>query len=185
MRIAWEHVDALDVVTIYFKLNHLITTQLALLNQSMTSHYNEELPLGVMPVLSLCNSWLRDIDRNLTGIQGMNQLSETTSIINVHLQGEGYFLLGEITEISRIEFLSEAISRNLWYHQRLWLFSEALQQLYNLTQRYFVGNRTIAIPSCFDWLNIQTIELALVALTLQNSKHFIHKVINIQQLQLY
>ena len=41
MSISWQHVDALNIVTTYLKLYHLITTQFAFLNQSMTGYHLE------------------------------------------------------------------------------------------------------------------------------------------------
>ena len=37
--------NALDIVTTHFKLNYFICTQFTFLNQAMTGHNDEELPL--------------------------------------------------------------------------------------------------------------------------------------------
>ena len=58
MRVAWEHVNHLNLFATHLKLDYIISTQFAFLNQTMTGYYNEELPLGIMPVLSLCDAWL-------------------------------------------------------------------------------------------------------------------------------
>ena len=88
MSIARQHVNALDIITCDFELYHFICTQLALLNQTMTRHHNKELPLGIVPMLSLGNTWLGDIDAYLTSIQRMHQLSKRTAVIHIHFQRE-------------------------------------------------------------------------------------------------
>ena len=68
--------DALDIVTTHLKFNDFICTQFTFLNQAMTGYYNEQLPLGVLSVLSFGDARLTDIDAHLTCIEGMNQLSK-------------------------------------------------------------------------------------------------------------
>ncbi len=51
--IAGEHVHCLDLIATYFKLYDFIRTELTLLDLAVTSHNDEELPLGVVPVFAL------------------------------------------------------------------------------------------------------------------------------------
>ena len=60
----------------------------------MTADNNEELPLGVVPMLAFGNAWLADIDAYLPCIEGVHQLCERTSVIHIHLQREGGLLVG-------------------------------------------------------------------------------------------
>lgn len=96
MGVAWEHVDALDVVARNLKLDDLVRTELAFLDETVTAHHNEELPLGVVPVLAFGDAGLADVDAHLATVQGVNQFSEATTVIHVHLQRESDFLLREI-----------------------------------------------------------------------------------------
>ena len=101
VRIARQHVDALDVVARDLELDHLPfgVVQVALLDEAVATDHDEELPLGVVPVLSLGDARLADVDADLTTIQGMYQLGEGTSSVNVHLQREGDFFFREVREI--------------------------------------------------------------------------------------
>ena len=116
MRIAWQHMDALDIVTRHFKINHLIGAEFAFLNQAMTGHDDEEFPLGVVPVLAFGDAGLGDVDADLTTIQSVNQLRERTTVIHIHLQRESNFLFGQVAEICAIELLCKRVGRNLRDH---------------------------------------------------------------------
>ena len=75
MCVAWEHVDDLDMVAIHFPLKHFAfrVVEVALLDKSVTLDDDELLPLGVMPVLTLGDAGLGDIDGYLSTIECMNQ----------------------------------------------------------------------------------------------------------------
>lgn len=126
VRIAREHVDALDIVACDFEFDNLPLgiVKVALLDKAMTSNHNKELPLGVMPVLPLGDARLRDVDAHLAAIQGMHQLGERASLVHIHLQREGDLLLGKIREISGVKFLGETAVWNLRDGQGLGLFGE-------------------------------------------------------------
>ena len=57
MGIAWQHMNALDVLTCYFEFYYLSRSNLPFLNESMACYDNEELPFCVMPVLSFRYAW--------------------------------------------------------------------------------------------------------------------------------
>lgn len=101
VRIAREHVDALDIVARDLELDDLAfgVVQVALLDEAVATDHDEELPLGVVPVLSLGDARLADVDTHLTAIQGMYQLGEGASSVDVHLQREGDFFFREVREI--------------------------------------------------------------------------------------
>ena len=86
--IAREHVDSLDVVARDFPLQHFAfgIVQVPLLDEAVALDHNELLELGVVPVLALGDAGLGDVDRDLTGIQGMHQLGEGAAVVHVHLE---------------------------------------------------------------------------------------------------
>ena len=107
--IARQHVDALDVVACDFKFDNLPfgVVEVALLDEAMTRHHDKELPLGVVPMLTLGDARLADVDAHLAAIQRMHQLGERASLVHIHLQREGDLLLGKIREIRGVKFLGE------------------------------------------------------------------------------
>ena len=72
VRIARQHVDALDVVAAHFKLYDFICAQFAFLNQSMTTNHDEKFPFGIMPMLTFGDARLADVDAYLTAIQSVD-----------------------------------------------------------------------------------------------------------------
>ena len=115
MCVAWEHVDGLDVVAVYFPFENFTfgVIEVALLDEAMTFDDDELLPFGMMPVLTLCDAGLTDVDADLSAVEGMNQLGEAAAVIDIHLQWEGGLLVGKIAEIGAVELLGKAASRNL------------------------------------------------------------------------
>ena len=111
--IAWKHVDALDVVARYFEFDDFVCAELALLNETVTSYHDEELPLGVVPVLALCDAWLADVDAHLSCIEGMNQLRKGTANIHIHLERKSHFFFWEVAEVGAIKLLGKRAGRNL------------------------------------------------------------------------
>ena len=92
----------------------------------MAFHHDELLKLGVMPVLAFCDARLRNVDTNLTAIEGMDEFGEGSTLIDIHLQRESDFFFLEIREIGAIEFLGETASGYLGNHQGVGLSSERL-----------------------------------------------------------
>ena len=147
VRIARQHVDALDVVARDLELDDLPfgVIQVALLDEAVATDHDEELPLGVVPVLSLGDARLADVDADLAAIQGMDQLSEGASVVDVHLQREGHLLLGEIREIGGVKLLGETAVGDLGDGQGLGLFGETVEQVDNLAQLHVMRDGTVAI----------------------------------------
>ena len=85
MRPAGDHVDSFDLLTADLKANLLVRVDVALLNQCATADDDEELPLRVVPVLSLSDAGLADIYAELTVIGCFQQLGKRTAIVAVHL----------------------------------------------------------------------------------------------------
>ena len=96
VRPAGNHVDSLNFVPGNFKLHRFSGVDVSLLNQAMTCHHNEQLPLGVVPVLAFGNTGTADVDRHLTAIGGVHQFRERATVVHVHLQGILEFVGGQI-----------------------------------------------------------------------------------------
>ena len=70
VRIAGQHVDALDVVARDLELDDLPfgVVEVALLDEAVATDHDEEFPLGVMPVLTLGDARLGDVDAYLATV---------------------------------------------------------------------------------------------------------------------
>ena len=178
--VAGEHVDGLDVVAGDLELDDFVGAEPALLDEPTASNHDEELPLGVMPMLPLRDARLGDIDRDLAGVQRMHELSERAAIIDVHLQRECDLLLGEIAQVGRIQLLRKASLRDLRNHQRLGLVGEGMQQVHDLAQGSPMRRRHIAILAVLDREHAQAVEIATVLLALQATDHLVHQVVDVQ-----
>ena len=90
----------LDYSDIHFaEVQHLVAVDAPLLNQAMPCNHHEELPFGIVPMLTLGDSRLGDVHRYLTTVLRAEQLCETSPGIDIHLQREGHFLFRKIGEI--------------------------------------------------------------------------------------
>jgi len=183
--VAREHVDALDVVAGDFELDHLVGAELALLDEAMAGDDDKELPLGVVPVLPFGNAGLRDIDRDLAAVEGVDQLGKGAAVVDIHLDREGDLFLREVAEVGAVELLGEAAGRDLRDHQRLRLLGEGFEQLDDFAEGDLVGYGDIAIAP-FDRLrdHLQAIELAAVLLALEAGDHLVDEVVDVEQLEL-
>ena len=68
--------DGLNLLAAYFIIPDLVGTLLTKLNKTMSGHYDKSFPLAVVPMFSLCNTRLADVDGNLTIIERMNKFSK-------------------------------------------------------------------------------------------------------------
>ena len=139
MRKAGQHLHGLNPLAADLVLTYFIRTDAALLNQAMTCHDDEKLPLGVMPMFALGNARLRDIHRELAAVQCLQQLRKAAALVLVHLQVEDGLLCRKVGQIGRIKLFRKAVVRNLRQQQRLRLLLEQIQQLHNLAQRHLNG----------------------------------------------
>ena len=114
MCVAWEHVDGLDVVAVNFPFEDFAfgVVEVALLNEAVAFHDNELFKFSIVPVLTFGDARLGDVDADLTAVEGVDQLCEAASVINVHLQWEGSLLIGQVAEVGAVELLGEAVGRN-------------------------------------------------------------------------
>ena len=103
------------IISAHFPLQHfaLGVIQVPLLDKAVAFDHYELLELGVVPVLALGDAGLADVDAHLTGIEGVDQLGKGATVVHIHPEGEGYFLLGQVAEVGAVEFLGKAAGRNL------------------------------------------------------------------------
>ena len=94
--VAGEHDDGLDLVAVHFIFEDFIGAFLSHLNQTVTLDDDELFPLGIMPVLSFCNTGFRDIDADMTAVGSAYKFCERTAIINIHLQIEDGFFCRQV-----------------------------------------------------------------------------------------
>ena len=86
--VAGEHDDAPYPVSAHLVLDDLVGALLPHLDQPMTAHHDELLPLGVVPVLPLGNPGPADVDADLAAAWRVDQLGECAPVIPVRLQVE-------------------------------------------------------------------------------------------------
>ena len=96
VRIAGQHVHGPDVLARDLELYHLVGADPALLYQAAAAHDDEELPLGVVPVLPLGHAGSRDVHAHLTAFLRTEDFGEAAPLVDVHLQREGDLLLREV-----------------------------------------------------------------------------------------
>ena len=80
----------------------VVSAFLTELDKSMTCYHNKLLPLGVMPVLTLSNTRLCDIDRDLTAGGCFQKLRKAPSLIPIHFERKRHLVRGQIGEIGAI-----------------------------------------------------------------------------------
>lgn len=69
----------------------------------MPRHDNEQFPLGVVPVFTLGDAGLGDVDAHLATVGCFDKLGERASGVNVHLQVIDGFVGREVAEVGREE----------------------------------------------------------------------------------
>ena len=181
---AGNHVDGLDLVTGNFKLYRFAGVDVPLLNQSVTSHHNEQLPLGVVPVLSFCDARTADIDGHLTAVGGMHQFRERTAVIHIHLEGVLKLVGGQIGQIQGVQLLGKRAVRHFRHHQGGGLCLELLQQVNDLAQRDLVGHGNTAVATVCFQNSLYPVKFTVLLLAFQQVEHPFYKVVDVQQFQL-
>ena len=81
VRPAGDHVNGFDLISRNLKANLLIRMDIALLDQGASRYDDKKLPLRVMPVLTLCDAGLTDIQAELSVIGGFQQLGERAAVV--------------------------------------------------------------------------------------------------------
>ena len=94
MGIAGQHMYRLDMFAANLKVEHFIGTHLPLLDEPVAADHHEELPLGMVPMLAFGDAGLGDVHTHLPTFVAAKQLRKGATVIHVHFQGKGRFLLG-------------------------------------------------------------------------------------------
>ena len=94
--VAGEHNDTLDFVTTHLVVEDFVRALLAELDEAVARNDDKLFPLGVVPMLTLGDTRLRDVDAYLAAVEGVNQFGERTAGIDVHLQVEDGLFLGKV-----------------------------------------------------------------------------------------
>ena len=184
MGIARQHLYGFHIIARDLEADHIPCSFLTFLNQSMPRDDGEDLPFGMMPVLSARDARLAHIHTKLTARLGLDNLNKIATVVLVVLGLENHLLLGQISEISGIQFLGKRTSRNLRDDQGLRLFGKAFQQFHNLTEGHLVGHRAITI-SAFSRNHFESIELTTVLPSFQGIEHLAHEVVDVEQFQFH
>ena len=100
--ITWKHVDGFNLIAAHLKLYHFVSTNFAFLNETMSCNDNEKLPFCMMPMLTFGDARLRDVNAYLPTVKCVKKFGERPTVIYIHLQRKGNFLLGQITQIGRV-----------------------------------------------------------------------------------
>ena len=64
--------NCFNLITANLKVEDFIRINSSLLDKAVTAYNNEELPLGVVPVLTFSNSWFADIDAYLPSVKSVD-----------------------------------------------------------------------------------------------------------------
>ena len=150
--VARKHDDALNLIA-----RDLIVENLGIrvgfisqLNKSVSRDYCEVLELAVVPVLALGDSGLGDIDAHLTMGEGVEELGEAASGIDIHLVVIDGFLLWEVAEIGGHELVAEAALREFNHVDALLVgccFGTLVDNVHDFAKGGLVGYRHIAISA--------------------------------------
>lgn len=205
--IAGEHDDTLDFVTTHLVVEDFVRVLLAELDEAVARDDDELFPLGVVPMLTLGDTGLGDVDAYLSAIEGVDEFGERTAGINVHLQVEDGLFFGQVAQKGAIETLGKGVGGDLGNHQGLGHIGKLMEQVHDLAEGRLVGDGAIAVAAYFfehrfHRLNrffiiratcgitihgndFQAVKLAMVLLALQGVDHLFHKVIDVEQLKFY
>ena len=178
-----KHMDGLDAVAADVKFNHLVRANAALLDKGVAADDDEELPLGVVPVLTLGDAGARDIDAELPAVGRAQQFSKGTALVNVHLQGKGHFLLGQVTQVGGVEFFLDTTGGYLGHDERGGLVMVLSQQFDDAAEGDLVGDRTVAITAVGGGHDVETLKLTVQFTTFECIEHGVDKVVDIEQLK--
>ena len=101
---SWNHIDCFNLITADFKFHHLTGIDVPLLNQAMTMDHNELFPLGVVPMLAFSDSGFGNIDRDLSTVGGVHQLSEASHLPVFQLCLSSFATAQQNVEIAELYF---------------------------------------------------------------------------------
>ena len=177
--------DSLDIVTGDFELNHFISAEFTLLDEAVTGNHDEELPFGIVPMLSFRDARLGDIDGDLPAVERVDEFRERATVIGIHLERERDFRRREITQIGAVQFFGERPVRDVRNSQRLGLRGELVQQVHDLAQGSPVRRGHVTVSTVLHRKHPEPVEIAPVLLPFQAFDHLVHEIVDVQEFQFH
>ena len=121
--------DGLNPLAAHLEVEDFVRVDSPLLYQGPAADHDEQLPLAVVPMLTLGDAGSGDVDAELAALRGLQQLRERAALVCVHLQGEYRLLLRKVAQISGVEFLGEGALRYLRHDKGRGLLPERLKHM--------------------------------------------------------
>ena len=205
-----EHDDTLDFVTTHLVVEDFVRALLAELDEAVARDDDELFPLGVVPMLTLGDTGLGDVDAHLSAVEGVDEFGERTTLVNIHFQIEDSFFFGQVAQEGAIETLGKGVGRDLGNHQGLGHIGKLMEQGHDFAEGRLVGDGAIAVAANlfehrFHRLNrfffirviwgirvrsihgddFQAVKLAMVLLALQGVDHLLDKVVDVKKFKFY
>ena len=150
MGVAGEHDDTLDFVTTYLVVEDFVGAFLAELDEAVARDDDKLFPLGVMPMLSLGDTGLGDVDAHLSAVEGVDEFGKRSTWIYIHFQIEDSFFFGQVAQEGAIETLGKGVCRDLGNHQGLGHIGKLMEQVHDFAEGRLVGNGAIAVAAYFS-----------------------------------
>ena len=110
-------------------------------------HYDELLPLAVVPVPALGDARSAYVYADLAAASGMDQFRERAPRVTVHLQVEHGPLLRQVAEERAVEPLREAVRGDFRDEECVRHLVELMEKFHYLAERHPVGHRTVAVAA--------------------------------------
>ena len=76
--------DGLNPLAAHLEVEDFVRVDSPLLYQGPAADHDEQLPLGVVPVLAFRDSRPGNVDAELSAVRGLENLSERAALVNVH-----------------------------------------------------------------------------------------------------
>jgi len=192
--IAGEHDDGLDPVAIDFIVEddwvavfvELVFCRVfrAELDEAVAADDYELLPLGVVPVLALGDAWFADVDADLAGARGVEELGEGAALVGVHLEVEDGLVLREVAEVGCVELLLEGVVWHVGDQEGRGLGGAGVDRVNDRAEGSPVGDRAEAVTACWGWDSVDAVELAAVLVALEGLDHLVDEVVDVEELHL-
>lgn len=152
---------------------------------SVPTDNDEQLPLGVVPMLAFSDSGFGDVNADLSAVKSVDEFGEGAAGIDVHLEVVDGFLLGEVTQIGAEETFSEGVCGDLGNHKDLWHIVEVVEEVDDMAEGGLVGYRTVAVAAILLGDDFESFELATVFLSIEGGNHLFHEVIDVEEFEHY
>ena len=184
VRPARYHMHGFNFFTGDLELHSLARIDVALSYQAVARNDDEQLPLGVVPVLPLGDAGAADVDAHLTAVGGMHQFRERATVIHVHLQGILKLVRWQIGQVQGIQLLGKAAVRHLGHHKRGRLCLELLQQIHNLAECDLMRDGHAAVAAVCFQNGFHAVKFTVLLPALEQIEHTLDEVVDVEQLKL-